>query len=187
MLAHTKQFKRFGLIWISLDVNDKICLNKRINTRSFINSDEILKILSTNYPSKKKDIIEFAYEGKTIFEQARLVAECLLIIHPHGGGMTNMMFIHPNTTVIEVFPFAYNPVYYFSDLVLSAGGRYKSLITPQNLTILNNNMKICNIFSSSIIDPSTCMKNWTCFLCYKDGNIIVESKKLQNYLDLIVM
>jgi capsular polysaccharide biosynthesis protein len=41
--------------------------------------------------------------GLTIAEQARLFSEANLIVAPHGAALTNLIFCHPGTEVVELF------------------------------------------------------------------------------------
>ncbi len=47
------------------------------------------------------EIVEF--ENLTVRQQAKLMAEADVVLAPHGGGLTNLMFCAPGTKVIEVF------------------------------------------------------------------------------------
>ncbi len=133
--------------------------------------------MAVTYPALQ--VVIYEYENKTVFEQAVSVAECLVIVHPHGGGMTNMMFLHPSAKVTEVFPFGYTPVPYFSRLVLSSGAKYKSMLLMDNQTVLTQK---CHYFKKQKIDSEVCMADSFCRSCYKDGKLIVDSSSLTKLL-----
>ena len=42
-------------------------------------------------------------ETLSVRQQAALMAECIVIVAPHGGGLSNLVFCSPGTKVIEIF------------------------------------------------------------------------------------
>jgi capsular polysaccharide biosynthesis protein len=46
---------------------------------------------------------EIKLEGLSVREQAAIMASCDVIVAPHGGGLSNLVFCSPGTKVIEIF------------------------------------------------------------------------------------
>jgi hypothetical protein len=52
--------------------------------------------------------------GRTVAEQAALFAEAAVVVAPHGGALTNLVFCQPGTKVVELFPRGYTPVCFWT-------------------------------------------------------------------------
>lgn len=65
-------------------------------------------------------------EGRTVAEQARLLARADVLIAPHGGALTNMVFCRPGTRVVELLSRHVYPYYY--GLAASCGHRYHAIL-----------------------------------------------------------
>lgn len=46
---------------------------------------------------------EAKFESMTVRQQAATIASCEVIVAPHGGGLSNLMFCRPATKVIEIY------------------------------------------------------------------------------------
>lgn len=75
-----------------LYISRKYTANRRI-----INEDEIIKILD------KFGFKTVVLESMSVIDQAALMANAKVIISPHGGGLSNLVFCSPGTKVIEIF------------------------------------------------------------------------------------
>lgn len=51
-------------------------------------------------------------EGLSIDQQARLLAQADIVVSPHGGALTNMVFAQPGTKIIELFGTHVYPYYF---------------------------------------------------------------------------
>lgn len=67
-----------------------------------------------------------AMEGLSVPEQAALMARVDVLMSPHGGALTNMVFCRPGITVIELFSRHVYPYYY--GLAASCGHRYHAIL-----------------------------------------------------------
>lgn len=65
--------------------------------RRVLNEDEVIRLLL----AKNFQIVEL--ETLSVMQQASLVASCRVIVSPHGGGLSNLVFCSPGTKVIEIF------------------------------------------------------------------------------------
>lgn len=71
-------------------------LRKAAGTRHIANEDELSPIMA-EYGVEMVDMAELDF-----VEQVRLLSRCHLLISPHGAGLTNAIFMPPESTVIEV-------------------------------------------------------------------------------------
>jgi capsular polysaccharide biosynthesis protein len=46
---------------------------------------------------------EAKFESMSVREQAATIASCEVVVAPHGGGLSNLIFCRPATKVIEIF------------------------------------------------------------------------------------
>ena len=53
-----------------------------------------------------------AMEGMSVNEQAELLAQCDVLMSPHGGALTNMLFCRPGIKIVELFGRHVYPFYY---------------------------------------------------------------------------
>jgi len=98
-----------------------LLIDRAGGTREWIYSNDtsvqIKKIWQEDYIDVK---IISSFDG-TLHDQAMEIHKADIIISPHGAQLTNLVFIHPCTAVLELFPRNYY-LGYFQPLVLSAGG-----------------------------------------------------------------
>jgi capsular polysaccharide biosynthesis protein len=72
-----------------------------VSRRRVINEDQILALL------KKYDFEPVTMDGKSVSEQAEIFSRAEAIVAPHGAALTNLLFVQPYTTVIELLPEGY--------------------------------------------------------------------------------
>ncbi|HEY9700544.1 MAG TPA: glycosyltransferase 61 family protein [Trichocoleus sp.] len=91
-----------------LYVSRHLTANRRI-----INEAEIIDFLS------ELGFQIVTLESLSVLEQAALLADAKVVISPHGGGLTNLVFCSPGTKVIEIFSpkFVYPCYWLVSNLV----------------------------------------------------------------------
>ena len=89
--------------------------------RRVLNEDQLLPILD------RYDIQKVFAEDLTIEEQVLLFRDAELIVSPHGGGLTNMIFAR-NAAIVEIFPNGERPPWnlpiHYWGLAKSCGHRY---------------------------------------------------------------
>jgi hypothetical protein len=158
-----------------------ICLNQRVGTRSILNLMEVHHFLVSQFPNHI--VRTYSYEGKSFLEQARIVNKCKLILHPHSGGETNLMFLHPNSTVIEFFSKYFDPVTYFGELVEGTGSTHIPMIVedvelPAGCERYRGNQSSCGNYQVEMTP---------CTSCYKDANFIVDLKALKILLQNLLL
>ncbi|MGB3514239.1 MAG: glycosyltransferase 61 family protein [Microcoleaceae cyanobacterium] len=96
------------------DKIDRIYISrKQANNRRIINEDEIINLL-TKFGFKSVTL-----ESMSVKKQASLLANAKVVISAHGGGLTNLVFCHPGTKVIEIFSpnYIYSCYWLISNLV----------------------------------------------------------------------
>jgi hypothetical protein len=69
--------------------------------RKIINENEIIQLL------KRYGFTTVSMDGKAIREQATLFSQAEAIVAVHGAALTNLLFIQPETKVIELMPYGY--------------------------------------------------------------------------------
>lgn len=75
--------------------------------RRLVNEDEVVSLL-TQFGFKSVTL-----ESMSVTEQAALMANAKVVVAPHGGGLTNIVFCSPNTKVIDIFsPYYVYPCYW---------------------------------------------------------------------------
>jgi capsular polysaccharide biosynthesis protein len=100
----------------------KIYISRRKATRRKIVNQDDLSILLSNY-----DFETVFLEDYTIEYQIKLLYETQIVIAPHGAGLTNILFMQPETKVIELK--AHNNDYWcFFSMARLAKLRYSYLL-----------------------------------------------------------
>jgi capsular polysaccharide biosynthesis protein len=100
----------------------KIYISRRKATRRKIVNQDDLSILLSSY-----DFETVFLEDYTIEHQIKLLYETQCVIAPHGAGLTNILFMQPETKVIELK--AYNNDYWcFFSMARLAKLRYSYLL-----------------------------------------------------------
>ncbi|MGI8760120.1 MAG: glycosyltransferase family 61 protein [Jatrophihabitantaceae bacterium] len=69
--------------------------------------------------------------GRSVAEQARLFAQAEVVVAPHGGALTNLVFCQPGTKVVELFPPGYTPVCFWT-IALAAGLVYRPVFDDRS-------------------------------------------------------
>lgn len=88
--------------------------------RGISNETEIIPLL------KDAGFTMMAMEGLSVAEQAALLSRADVLMSPHGGALTNMVFCRPGITVIEMFSRHVFPYYY--GLAANCGHHYHAIL-----------------------------------------------------------
>jgi tetratricopeptide (TPR) repeat protein len=75
--------------------------------RRVLNEDKIITLL------EKYGFKSVTLENLSVSEQAAYLGAAKVIVAPHGGGLTNLVFCQPGTKVLELFPPCYIPSFYW--------------------------------------------------------------------------
>lgn len=87
---------------------DRIYISRnRANHRRVLNEDALVAYLESI------GFVTVELEEMPLVEQVALFAQAQVIVAPHGGGLTNLVFCQPETTVIELFTPHYIRHYYW--------------------------------------------------------------------------
>lgn len=139
-IAKTEKIER-------LYISRKDTANRRI-----INEDEILDLLK-NFGFKS-----IVLESMPVVEQAALLTNAKVVIAPHGGGLTNIVFCHPGTKVIEIFsPNYVYPCYWLVSNLINLDYYYLLGENPEGFylhKLLYPNARIEDIF----VNPTELLK-----------------------------
>jgi capsular polysaccharide biosynthesis protein len=69
----------------------------RAGYRRILNESDIVEFLG------RRGFENMTLEGLSVQEQAAVMASCEVIVAPHGGGLSNIVFCSPGTKIIEIF------------------------------------------------------------------------------------
>jgi len=110
--------------------------------RGIANEEEFLPLLEESGFTIK------AMEGLSVAEQAELLSRADVLISPHGGALTNMVFCRPGIDVVEIFSKHVFPYYY--GLAANCGHRYHAVLeNPQEDYPRLVNSKIAQSYADS--------------------------------------
>jgi len=88
--------------------------------RRIANEKEIIPLL------EQAGFTIMAMEGLSVADQAALMSRVDVIMSPHGGALSNMVFCRPGTSVVELFSEHVFPYYY--GLAAICGHRYHAIL-----------------------------------------------------------
>lgn len=88
--------------------------------RGVANEDELLPIL------ERYGYTVSAMEGMSVSEQAELLSKADVLISPHGGALTNMVFCKPGIDVVELYGRHVYP--YYNGLAQLCGHNYHAIL-----------------------------------------------------------
>lgn len=91
------KFKDFDKKFYSVVPTKKIYISRKKALRRFVlNENELQNFLERN------GFTTIIMEDLSFFEQRKLMAETTVLLSNHGAGLTNMLFMNENSTVIEL-------------------------------------------------------------------------------------
>ncbi|GAB0497191.1 hypothetical protein MMPV_008515 [Pyropia vietnamensis] len=82
----------------------QVLLLRRLDNRTFTNTEPLLAALARDGLSVRTE----SFEGATFDEQAAAMAATDILIGAHGAGLTNAALLRINSSLVEVFPFAFD-------------------------------------------------------------------------------
>ena len=88
--------------------------------RRVVNEDEVLDLL------RARGFEAVTMDGRTVREQARILAAAECIVGAHGAALTNLVFAPPATTVVELVSKNFAPAT-FAELSATMGFRYVAI------------------------------------------------------------
>ncbi|MEG4089580.1 tetratricopeptide repeat protein [Microcoleus sp. Pol12B4] len=93
---------------LNTDYSERIYISRQqASYRRIVNDEEVIKYL------EKLGFRSVKLETMSIAEQASCLAAAKVVVAPHGGGLTNLVFCSPKTKVIEIFSPLYVPHCYW--------------------------------------------------------------------------
>ena len=121
-------------------------------------------------------------EGLSFAEQVSIMVGSAVVVAAHGAALTNIVWMRPKTTVVEVSPHNFDYSSYFGSLAAEVGLRYVHRIDPKPRSICMKNGALDwsepdegkrrftwpPSVSSSV---SECMAHESCQRCAKDSEI----------------
>ncbi|MEG4027521.1 MULTISPECIES: tetratricopeptide repeat protein [unclassified Microcoleus] len=93
---------------LNTDYSERIYISRQqASYRRIVNDEEVIKYL------EKFGFRSVKLETMSVAEQASCLAAAKVVVAPHGGGLTNLVFCSPGTKVIEIFSPLYVPHCYW--------------------------------------------------------------------------
>ncbi|MEG4006621.1 tetratricopeptide repeat protein [Microcoleus sp. Pol11C1] len=93
---------------LNTDYSERIYISRQqASYRRIVNDEEVIKYL------EKFGFRSVKLETMSVAEQASCLAAAKVVVAPHGGGLTNLVFCNPGTKVIEIFSPLYVPYCYW--------------------------------------------------------------------------
>ena len=93
---------------VNTDYSERIYISRQqASYRRIVNDEEVIKYL------EKLGFRSVKLETMSVAEQASCLAAAKVVVAPHGGGLTNLVFCSPGTKVIEIFSPIYVPHCYW--------------------------------------------------------------------------
>ncbi|MEG4273770.1 MULTISPECIES: tetratricopeptide repeat protein [unclassified Microcoleus] len=90
------------------EYSERIYISRqKASYRRIVNEEEVIKYL------EKFGFRSVKLETMSVAEQAACLAAAQVVVAPHGGGLTNLVFCSPGTKVIEIFSPLYVPHCYW--------------------------------------------------------------------------
>jgi hypothetical protein len=106
--------------------------SKRKGNRHIRNLDVIQESMEQAFPNATVDIASM--EHMSFIQQAEWWSRHDVVVAAHGAGVTNLIFMRENASVIELYPDHYYPVDFYSSLSESVGvkhyGWYNGVTDP---------------------------------------------------------
>jgi hypothetical protein len=103
--------------------------------RSIINHDEFVEKIKSMYPNKK--VINVSLEFMPIFEQYHLFHNTTMLIAQHGASLGQIIFMRPNTYVIEIVSKLKQKENWFMPISNVCGINHYQYITDEEHTIID--------------------------------------------------
>ncbi|MBE9122035.1 tetratricopeptide repeat protein [Tychonema sp. LEGE 07199] len=93
---------------LNTNYSERIYISReQASYRRIVNDEEVIKYL------EKLGFRAVNLETMSVAEQAACLAAAKVVVAPHGGGLTNLVFCSPGTKVIEIFSPLYVPHCYW--------------------------------------------------------------------------
>lgn len=104
-LLRAVAYRRAGFRFERKKRGDKldVLMIKRLGKRKLLNHDEVAEMVRTEF-SSDASLNEVTLEGKSGKEQVELFMKVDVLLAAHGAGMTNLIFMVPDSFVFELFP-----------------------------------------------------------------------------------
>jgi hypothetical protein len=150
-----------------------VCINQRKGTRQIINFEAIHALVKQIFGTEPTIIF---FEGMTFVEQVTSIDPCIVLFAPHGGGMTNTIFMRRGASVIEFFPHTYNPTEFYGRAIKSTGAKHYPVVLPSSRVVLSAE---CERFRETAPESCQLAVDSDCYYCFKDGSMVVDIDLLE--------
>jgi capsular polysaccharide biosynthesis protein len=102
-----RQTLSLGAEKIDLNFGERIYISREGQVLRFVENEKEVEALLEKYGFKKLIIDKFSYD-----EQIAICAKIKYLVAPHGAGLTNLLFMKENSSVLEMAtkPYDYRPV-----------------------------------------------------------------------------
>ncbi|KAF3911693.1 hypothetical protein AA313_de0203880 [Arthrobotrys entomopaga] len=123
-----RTLNHFGIPLANRDSQITVTFINRVGRRKLLNFDELDRELEQRYPDVTINRPQF--EKMTLREQINMIARTDVLIGVHGAALTNIFFLPPQASVVEILPKGLNLKLY-RNLANVRGLRYFSAHAPK--------------------------------------------------------
>lgn len=138
-------------------------------SRKIVNKKELIQALVALGYQIKEEI----FEGKGLSDQIRTLSRSSIVIMVHGAALTNIVFMHSQAVVIEVFPYNYAPSFDWYTGLARSCGLISMPLMAHNASDFEQGCREFSGFSSS-----SCMSNKFCRSCARSRNVWIKVEEL---------
>jgi hypothetical protein len=82
-------------------------LRREGTSRRILNFEDLLFTLQNSFPYDEYDVQDYNFENMTLGEQMSIIHNTDILVGMHGAGLAHVMFMRPNTHVIELHPYKF--------------------------------------------------------------------------------
>mmetsp|Transcript_21895 Transcript_21895/g.36257 ORF Transcript_21895/g.36257 Transcript_21895/m.36257 type:complete len:434 (-) Transcript_21895:166-1467(-) len=173
------QLPEVSFAFLKEQENISVTVIDRKGLRGFRNIDELVKALSLQNVRIRVEYME----GKSFKEQAEIWSSSKIVIAAHGASLTNLIFMHRNAGLIEVFPPRYHePMFVRLSFLLG--------IIRENIYLEEHQAEVLPCLSQYTNETwSSCMitsHNHDCLTCFRSRRLDADVDKISAALNHIL-
>ncbi len=123
-------------------------------------------------------MVDFSKE-QTLLEQAQCMARTAVLVAAHGAGLTNLVFMRPNTSVMEIYPPKFFRPNYYTPISGGLGINH----THYRLQHYNETDASPSFIEKyEQVDFSSCDADLICLRAHRSLKILVDVQHIINFV-----